>query len=51
MHQFKFEHDFDCDAKDYWDVFFDEEYNAEFSSPFVWKGDPQRWGIQYTQEF
>jgi iron complex outermembrane receptor protein len=29
----------------------DEEYNAEFSYPFVWKGDPQRWGIQYTKDF
>ena len=29
----------------------DEEYNAEFSYPFVWKGDPMRWGIQYTKDF
>jgi iron complex outermembrane recepter protein len=29
----------------------DEEYNEEFSYPFVWKGLPQRWGIQYTKDF
>jgi iron complex outermembrane recepter protein len=29
----------------------DEEYNEEFSHPFVWKGMPQRWGIQYTKDF
>lgn len=28
MH-FKFEHDFDTDPKDFWDIFFDEEYNVE----------------------
>ncbi len=30
---------------------FDEEYNDEFSHPFVWKAMPQRWGIQYTKDF
>jgi iron complex outermembrane receptor protein len=30
---------------------FDEEYNDEFSFPFVWKAQPQRWGIQYTRDF
>ncbi len=30
---------------------FDEEYNDEFSHPFVWKALPQRWGIQYTKDF
>jgi iron complex outermembrane receptor protein len=30
---------------------FDEEYNDEFSYPFVWKALPQRWGIQYTKDF
>jgi iron complex outermembrane receptor protein len=30
---------------------FDEEYNDEFSYPFVWKAMPQRWGIQYTKDF
>jgi len=29
----------------------DEEYNAEFSYPFVWKGEPMRWGLQYTKDF
>ena len=29
----------------------DEEYNEEFSHPFVWKGEPMRWGIQYTKDF
>ena len=29
----------------------DEEYNAEFSHPFVWKGLPQRWGLQYSKSF
>jgi len=29
----------------------DEEYNAEFSFPFVWKAQPDRWGVQYTKEF
>ena len=29
----------------------DEEYNDEFSHPFVWKALPQRWGIQYTKDF
>jgi iron complex outermembrane receptor protein len=30
---------------------FDEEYNDEFSHPFVWKAQPQRWGLQYTKNF
>jgi iron complex outermembrane receptor protein len=30
---------------------FDEEYNDEFSHPFVWKALPQRWGVQYTKNF
>jgi iron complex outermembrane receptor protein len=30
---------------------FDEEYNDEFSHPFVWKALPQRFGIQYTKDF
>src|SRR5688572_18239170 len=30
---------------------FDEEYNDEFSHPFVWKALPRRWGIQYTKNF
>jgi iron complex outermembrane receptor protein len=29
----------------------DEEYNDEFSFPFVWKAPPERWGIQYTKDF
>ncbi len=29
----------------------DEEYNDEFSHPFVWKAQPQRWGIEYTKSF
>jgi iron complex outermembrane receptor protein len=29
----------------------DEEYNDEFSYPFVWKAMPQRFGIQYTKDF
>jgi iron complex outermembrane receptor protein len=29
----------------------DEEYNDEFSYPFVWKAQPERWGIQYTKDF
>jgi iron complex outermembrane receptor protein len=29
----------------------DEEYNDEFSHPFVWKALPQRFGIQYTKDF
>ena len=36
-----------CGAKN----LFDEEYNDEFSHPFVWKALPQRWGIQYTKNF
>lgn len=30
---------------------FDEEYNDEFSYPFVWKAMPQRWGVEYTKSF
>jgi hypothetical protein len=30
---------------------FDEEYNDEFSHPFVWKALPRRWGLQYTKSF
>ena len=30
---------------------FDEEYNDEFSFPFVWKALPQRWGVQYVKSF
>ena len=30
---------------------FDEEYNDEFSHPFVWKALPRRWGVQYTKSF
>jgi iron complex outermembrane receptor protein len=30
---------------------FDEEYNDEFSHPFVWKALPQRWGVQYSKSF
>ena len=29
----------------------DEKYNDEFSYPFVWKAQPERWGIQYTKSF
>jgi iron complex outermembrane receptor protein len=29
----------------------DEKYNDEFSYPFVWKAQPERWGIQYTKNF
>jgi len=29
----------------------DERYNDEFSFPFVWKAQPQRWGVQYTKSF
>ena len=29
----------------------DEEYNDEFSYPFVWKAQPARWGIEYTKSF
>ena len=29
----------------------DEEYNDEFSHPFVWKALPARWGVQYTKSF
>jgi hypothetical protein len=30
---------------------FDEEYNDEFTHPFVWKAQPQRWGVQYSKSF
>jgi iron complex outermembrane recepter protein len=29
----------------------DEEYNDEYTHPFVWKGLPRRWGVQYTRNF
>jgi iron complex outermembrane receptor protein len=29
----------------------DEEYNDEFSHPFVWKAMPARYGVQYTKSF
>ena len=29
----------------------DEEYNDEFTYPFVWKAQPARWGIEYTKSF
>ena len=29
----------------------DEKYNDEFSYPFVWKAQPEKWGIQYTKDF
>jgi len=29
----------------------DEEYNDEYSHPFVWKALPARFGVQYTREF
>jgi iron complex outermembrane receptor protein len=29
----------------------DEEYNDEYTHPFVWKALPQRWGVQYTKSF
>jgi iron complex outermembrane receptor protein len=29
----------------------DEEYNEEFSHPFVWKALPARWGIEYSKSF
>src|SRR4029077_13374952 len=29
----------------------DEKYNDEFSFPFVWKAQPQRYGVQYTKSF
>ena len=25
--------------------------SVQFSYPFVWKGQPQRWGLQYTKDF
>ncbi len=29
----------------------DEDYNGEYSHPFVWKALPARWGVQYTKSF
>jgi iron complex outermembrane receptor protein len=29
----------------------DEEYNGEYTHPFVWKALPMRWGVQYTKSF
>jgi iron complex outermembrane receptor protein len=29
----------------------DEKYNDEFSYPFVWKGQPAKWGVTYTKNF
>jgi iron complex outermembrane receptor protein len=29
----------------------DEEYNAEFTHPFVWKALPMRWGVDFTKSF
>ncbi len=29
----------------------DEKYNDEFSYPFVWKAQPERWGVTYTKNF
>jgi iron complex outermembrane receptor protein len=29
----------------------DEEYNDEYTHPFVWKALPARWGIEYTKNF
>ena len=29
----------------------DEKYNDEFSNPFVWKAQPEKWGITYTKTF
>ena len=29
----------------------DEEYNAEFTHPFVWKALPMRWGVEFTKSF
>jgi len=28
-----------------------EQYNDEFTYPFVWKAQPERWGVQYTKSF
>jgi iron complex outermembrane receptor protein len=28
-----------------------EKYNDEFSFPFVWKAQPQKWGVTYTKSF
>jgi iron complex outermembrane recepter protein len=29
----------------------DEEYNDEFTHPFVWKAQPARWGVEYSKSF
>jgi iron complex outermembrane receptor protein len=29
----------------------DHKYNDEFSFPFVWKGQPEKWGVTYTKSF
>ena len=29
----------------------DEKYNDEYSTPFVWKALPARWGLEYTKNF
>jgi iron complex outermembrane receptor protein len=29
----------------------DEEYNDEYTHPFVWKAQPARWGVEYTKSF
>ena len=29
----------------------DEDYNEEYTHPFVWKALPARWGIEYTKSF
>jgi iron complex outermembrane receptor protein len=29
----------------------DEKYNDEFSYPFVWKAQPEKWGVTYTKSF
>ena len=29
----------------------DEEYNDEFSHPFVWKAQPVKWGIDFSKQF
>jgi hypothetical protein len=28
-----------------------EKYNDEFSYPFVWKAQPEKWGVTYTKNF
>ena len=54
---------FGVEAEDNWSLMFwsknlfDEEYNAEFSpgpapgAHFLWKGDPMRWGVEFTKKF